>query len=83
MIGREFRGPPSTIVLSGLPGYDSAFLTDGITFSILHGYYKNQATCGTRISYYRCFLPDLTGFITSSLRRAWLILYLYGGERGI
>ncbi len=37
---------------------------------------KSQATCGTRLSYYRCFLPDLTGFITSTLRRAWQqILY--------
>jgi len=31
---------------------------------------KGQATCGTRRGYYRCFLPDLTGFITFTLRRA-------------
>ena len=35
-------------------------------------FYKSQATCGTRNDYYRCFLPDLTGFIAFTLRRARL-----------
>jgi len=42
---------------------------------MLYAYILDQATCGTRNSYYRCFLPDLTGFITFTLRRAWLYGY--------
>ena len=42
--------------------------------------YKSQATCGTQNDYYRCFLPDLTGFIAFTLRRARLFENVKGSR---